>query len=83
MTPPPTMTTLELDFGHAATIRFPACPVGGLDDASTCDPAQVLRDVRDGVVSAEAAERDYTVAIAKDGRSIDDTRTAALRAAME
>ena len=39
----------------------------------------MLRDVRDGVVSAAAAERDYAVAIAKDGRSIDATRTAALR----
>ena len=50
---------------------------------STRDPARVLRDVRDGVVSAAAAERDYGVAIAADGRSIDETRTAALRTAAE
>ena len=34
----------------------------------------MLRDVRDGVVSAAAAERDYAVAIAADGRSIDEAR---------
>ena len=49
--------------------------------ARTRDPGRVLRDVRDGVVSAAAAERDYGVAIAGDGRSIDETRTATLRAA--
>jgi N-methylhydantoinase B len=39
----------------------------------------VLRDVRDGVVSRDAAERDYGVAIAPDGRAVDDAKTAALR----
>jgi len=41
----------------------------------------VLRDVRDGVVSAAAAEREYGVAITSDGRAIDEARTAALRGA--
>jgi N-methylhydantoinase B len=36
--------------------------------------------VRDGVVSTEGAERDYAVAIAADGRRIDEARTAELRA---
>jgi N-methylhydantoinase B len=56
---------------------------GGFGDPRTRDPALVLRDVRDGVVSAAAAERDYAVAIAKDGRCIDETRTAALRTAAQ
>jgi hypothetical protein len=30
-----------------------------------------------------AAERDYAVAISRDGRSIDEARTASLRAAAE
>lgn len=47
----------------------------------TRDPARVLRDVRDGVVSAAGAERDYAVAIADDGRSIDQKRTSELRRA--
>ena len=52
---------------------------GGYGDPSTRDPAHVLRDVRDGVVSAAGAERDYGVAITADGRSIDKDRTARLR----
>ncbi|MGH6950384.1 MAG: hydantoinase B/oxoprolinase family protein, partial [Vitreimonas sp.] len=54
---------------------------GGYGDPFTREPARVLRDVRDGVISIAAAERDYAVAIAPDGRSIDATRTAALRVA--
>jgi N-methylhydantoinase B len=54
---------------------------GGFGDPRTRDPARVLRDVRDGVVSATAAEREYAVAIAKDGRNVDERRTLALRAA--
>jgi N-methylhydantoinase B len=54
---------------------------GGFGDARTRDPLRVLRDVRDGIVSVEAAEREYGVAIAKDGRSLDEARTAELRAA--
>jgi N-methylhydantoinase B len=53
---------------------------GGWGDPFTRDPAAVLRDVRDLVVSREAAARDYGVAIAADGRSVDQARTAALRA---
>jgi N-methylhydantoinase B len=53
---------------------------GGYGDPRTRDPARVLRDVRDGVISAPAAERDYAVAIAADGRNVDEARTAALRA---
>jgi len=52
---------------------------GGYGDPRTRDPALVLRDVRDGIVSAAAAERDYGVAIAGDGRSIDAARMATLR----
>jgi N-methylhydantoinase B len=52
---------------------------GGYGDPRTRDPARVLRDVRDGIISAPAAERDYAVAIAADRRTIDEARTAALR----
>ena len=47
---------------------------GGYGDPRTRDPARVLRDVRDGVVSVAGAERDYAVAIAADGRAIDAVR---------
>jgi len=54
---------------------------GGWGDPFARDPADVLRDVRDQVVSAAAAERDYGVAIGRDGRTVDAARTAVLRGA--
>jgi N-methylhydantoinase B len=54
---------------------------GGYGDPRTRDPLSVLRDVRDGVVSVAAAEREYSVAIASDGRSIDEAKTLQLRRA--
>lgn len=41
--------------------------------------SRVLRDVRDGVVSVAPAEGEYGVAIAQDGRSVDDVRALQLR----
>ncbi|MCA6112217.1 hydantoinase B/oxoprolinase family protein [Bradyrhizobium cenepequi] len=54
---------------------------GGFGDPKARDPARVLRDVRDGIVSVAAAEREYSVVIALDGRSIDEARTHKLRGA--
>src|SRR5262249_29748871 len=65
----------------AATHTALAARGGGYGDPRTRDPARVLRDVRDGIVSVAAAERDYGVVIAADGRSIDEADTATLRAA--
>ena len=63
-----------------ATYRSLSPGGGGFGDPRTRDPDRVLRDVRDGIVSVASAERDYGVAIAADGRSIDAERTARLRA---
>ncbi|MBS0221813.1 MAG: hydantoinase B/oxoprolinase family protein [Proteobacteria bacterium] len=63
-----------------ATYRALSPGGGGYGDPMTRDPTRVLRDVRDGIISAAAAERDYGVAIAANGRSIDMSRTTALRA---
>ena len=52
---------------------------GGWGDPFKRDPHLVLRDVRDEVVSLEAAARDYGVVIAPDGRSVDQAATVALR----
>jgi N-methylhydantoinase A/oxoprolinase/acetone carboxylase beta subunit/N-methylhydantoinase B/oxoprolinase/acetone carboxylase alpha subunit len=52
---------------------------GGWGDPYARAPEAVLRDVRDGVLSREAAERDYGVAIGADGKSLDEARTRALR----
>jgi N-methylhydantoinase B len=52
---------------------------GGLGDPRQRDAAAVARDVRLGLVSVEAARRDYAVALAPDG-TLDCDATAALRA---
>ncbi len=50
---------------------------GGWGDPFARPAELVLRDVRDGVLSVAAAERDYGVAIASNG--VDDAATRALR----
>ncbi len=54
---------------------------GGLGDAFKRDPSQVLKDVIEGYVSTQAAERDYGVSLVKVGRNwtIDESATQRLR----
>jgi len=42
-------------------------------------PEQVLADVREGYVSAEAAARDYGVVLTADGSGVDEAATAKRR----
>jgi N-methylhydantoinase B len=51
---------------------------GGCGDPATRDPALVAQDVRDGLVSAQAARADYKVAVGADG-ALDNAATSALR----
>ena len=51
---------------------------GGFGDPRDRDPEQVRADVLDGLISREAAERDYRVALTPEGK-IDPARTAQLR----
>ena len=51
---------------------------GGLGDALTREPARVADDVRDGLVSREAALEDYGVVMGDD-RAVDEVATAARR----
>jgi N-methylhydantoinase B len=53
---------------------------GGYGEARRRDPALVLAEVRDGLLSPAAAERDYGVALTADGCSVDAQATARLRA---
>ncbi|MDY7104556.1 MAG: hydantoinase B/oxoprolinase family protein [Actinomycetota bacterium] len=53
---------------------------GGWGDPLERDPAAVARDVADGVVSTEAAARDYGVVLAADGTGVDEPATTAHRA---
>ncbi len=52
---------------------------GGWGNPFDRDPQVVLRDVRDHVVSVEAAATDYGVVITDNGRSVDLAATEALR----
>ncbi|MFC3229747.1 hydantoinase B/oxoprolinase family protein, partial [Marinibaculum pumilum] len=54
---------------------------GGWGDPRRRDPAAVLRDVADGVVSPEAARSVYGVALTADGAAVDHAATRRLRGA--
>ena len=51
---------------------------GGFGEPLARDPARVAEDVRNGIVSVEAARTLYGIALAQDGR-IDESETARLR----
>lgn len=53
---------------------------GGWGDPRQRDPQKVARDVRNGFVSPESAQRDYGVALNPDTLEVDEPATAALRA---
>jgi N-methylhydantoinase B len=53
----------------------------GYGDAHRRDPELVLAEIRDGLLSPEVARRNYGVALAADGRSVDAHATARLRGA--
>ena len=53
---------------------------GGFGSPLARDPERVLRDVRDGVVSAKAAREHYGVVLAPGGRRVDAQATARRRA---
>ena len=54
---------------------------GGWGDPLARDPARVLADVRNGYVSADAAQRDYGVVINPETETVDEAATRRLRAA--
>ncbi len=58
---------------------------GGYADALEREPGQVLDDVREGLVSPEAAEKQYGVVLRKNGAgwTIDDAATRTRRAALK
>jgi N-methylhydantoinase B len=63
---------------EGARVRLETPGGGGWGDPKARDPARVARDVRLGYVTAEAARRDYAVAVAADG-TVDTAATKALR----
>lgn len=67
---------VRLDAGRRVRLETPGG--GGWGDPGDRDPEAVARDVRLGYVSAEAARRDYGVAVDAAGR-VDQAATTALR----
>lgn len=67
---------LPLRRGDVVTLRTSGA--GGFGDPFERDPAAVLRDVRRGLVTREAAERDYGVVLS--GAEVDEAATARRRA---
>jgi N-methylhydantoinase B/oxoprolinase/acetone carboxylase alpha subunit len=63
-------------------VRYVTPGGGGYGDPFQRDPDAVLDDVRNGWVSSEAARREYGVVVtSQDDYALDETGTAALRAA--
>ena len=55
---------------------------GGWGDPLAREPEWVLRDVRDGTVSRDAAAREYGVVLSDDGRRVEADQTEKLRAVL-
>jgi N-methylhydantoinase B len=67
-------------FGLAGTeIVYRTSGGGGWGDPLERDPERVLRDVREGYISAGKAREDYGVVLTDDGNGVDPAATAALR----
>ncbi len=54
---------------------------GGYGNPMLRDPALVLRDWRDGIISEEVMRTIYGVAPSSDGRAVDNAKTGELRSA--
>jgi N-methylhydantoinase B len=77
-TPPLVSKITDVRVRRGQRVRLETPGGGGFGDPKTREPARVARDVRLGLVSREAARRDYGVALTADG-GVDDAATAALR----
>ena len=74
--PPPQYGIQQLG---PARIRVLSSAGGGWGDPRARDPQAVLDDVRDEIVSPQAARDIYGVVLSADGRSVDVAATAGLR----
>ena len=73
----PTKFTRPLTKGQV--VRHVTAGAGGYGDPFAREPVLVLRDVRDGKVTVEAAARDYGVIVERDPWRVNDESTAARR----
>jgi len=79
--PPFASKMVGIDLRQGRHLRLES-PGGGYGPARERDPEAVARDVALGYVSAEAAARDYLVAVGPDG-TVDAAGTSALREAAQ
>ena len=78
-TPPLVSKVTDIKIRRGQKVRLETPGGGGFGDPATREPARVVRDVRLGYVSREAARRDYQVVLREDG-SLDAEATAKARA---
>ncbi len=76
---PSKVTAMELKAGDALEITTPSS--GGYGDPLKRDPRLVLRDVLDGITTAERAEADYGVVLDLEAGAVDEAATAKAREA--
>lgn len=69
------------DIPRGAIFRQQAGGGGGYGDPFRRSPEKVAEEVRNGMISAEAARRDYGVALMPEAIEVDPTETARLRGA--
>jgi N-methylhydantoinase B len=74
----PALFARELREGDVVRVVFAGG--GGLGDPREREPARVLEDVRNGLVSLDAARDTYAVVVTSDLRTVDEAATEALRA---
>jgi N-methylhydantoinase B len=80
-TPPLVSKVTDIKIRRGQKVRLETPGGGGFGDPMTREPERVVRDVRLGYVSREAARRDYKVVLRADG-SLDAEATAQARAGM-
>jgi N-methylhydantoinase B len=78
MTPPLVTKISDIRIRQGQKVRLETPGGGGFGDPTTREPERVIRDVRLGYISREAALRDYRVAIGADGL-LDAAATAKAR----
>jgi N-methylhydantoinase B len=78
-TPPLVSKITDVKIRPGQKVRLETPGGGGFGDPATREPARVVRDVRLGYISHDAARRDYKVVLRADG-SLDVDATAKARA---
>ena len=76
----PMLFTTPIEMRRGDLFRHVMAGGGGFGDPFTRDPDAVLMDIEDGLLSVQAASRDYGVVVTGTPPSIDSEATAKLRA---